>query len=111
MVARKPFTQSSIEERKCWPETRAALHGPEDYEKCGILSNKQRAELIQFARVAPEQAKPLIDEVTCVINGYRHRKRANAQESPAAVAASMRQLIDALEQVVKGATLCRQGEC
>jgi hypothetical protein len=99
MTKRKPFTLSNIEERESWPESQAALIGPEAYERLGILPPQQRRELLLRARVTQEQAKPFIDEITCVINGYRHRKRADDQETPAAVAESMQQLIEALEQV------------
>jgi hypothetical protein len=100
MTKRKPFTQSNIEERESWPESQAALLGPEAYEECGVLDPTQRLALVQLARVTPEQAKPFINTVTCLINGYCHRKRVHAQESPAAVAASMRRLIDAVEQLM-----------
>jgi hypothetical protein len=100
MARRKPFPQADIEERQRWLEVQAALGGPKVYEACGILTPNQRRELIQLARVTPEEKKQFIDDVTCNIIQYRIRERGNAQEKPAAVAEAMRRLINAYEQVV-----------
>jgi hypothetical protein len=97
MARRKPITQESIKERKTWPETQAALRGPESYDELGILSSAQRRQLVQPARVKAEMEKPFIDELVCYINGYRFRKRCHAQETPAAVSESMRRLIDLVD--------------
>jgi hypothetical protein len=94
MVRRKPFTQEHIAEREKWPEIQAGLRGPESYDELGILSAKQRGELVRLARVESEREKTFIEEVTCNIISYRRRMRVAHQESPAAVAESMRRLID-----------------
>ena len=95
MVRPKPFTQEHVAERETWPEIQAGLLGPEAYETLGILNPRQRRELIRLARVPPELQKPFLDEVICLIIGYRLRKLCHTQENPAAVAESMRQFIDA----------------
>jgi hypothetical protein len=97
MVRRNPFTRRAISERATWPESNAALRGPESYDELGILSRAQRRQLVQLARVEPEREKAFLDELACCINGYRHRKRHHAQESPAAVAEAMRQLIEIVD--------------
>jgi hypothetical protein len=94
MTRRKPFTKADVAERSTWPESKAALRGHDSYDELGILNPTQRRQLIQLARVAPDREKPFIDEVICITNGYRRRKRCHAQESPAAVAESMRRMID-----------------
>jgi hypothetical protein len=93
MTRRKPFTNADIAERSTWPETKAALRGPDSYDELGILNPTQRRELVTLAHVAPDREKLFVRELLCVINGYRLRKRRHAQETPAAVAASIRQLI------------------
>jgi hypothetical protein len=47
MVRRKPFTQEHIGERAGWPEIKAGLRGPASYDELGILSPKQRGELVR----------------------------------------------------------------
>jgi hypothetical protein len=116
VTRRKPFMQEHIAERETWPESLAGRFGPEAYEKAlenrakrfgpkvyeqlRILTNKQRRELARLAQATPEQKKQFIDEVAGVINHYRLRKRVAAQETPAAITESMRQLIELIEQVV-----------
>ena len=101
MTRRKPFTNANIAERHTWPETKAALRGPNSYDELGILSTKHRNELIRLARIAPDREKPFINEVTCLIISYRRRERCHAQESPAAVAESMRRLIGVVATYVR----------
>ena len=101
MSRRKPFTHSDIYERERWPEIQAGRRGPEAYETLGIVNPRQRRELIRLARVDPEGEKSFLDEVTCLIIGYRLRKLCHTQENPAAVAESTRQFIDAWAQLAE----------
>jgi hypothetical protein len=96
MTRRKPFMNANIAERSRWPESKAALRGPESYDELGILNQTQRLQLVQLARVATDREKPFIEKVICITNGYRLRKRCHTQESPAAVAESMRRMIDVI---------------
>jgi hypothetical protein len=100
MTRRNPFTLERIKERQSWTESKAAIVGPAAYKLLGILTPQKRCCLVQLARVSSEQKDQFINTVTCLINGYRQRKRANAQESPASVAASMQQLVEAVEQLM-----------
>lgn len=97
MVRRSPLTQLGIQERSGWPITDAALRGPDSYEELVILTDKQRRELVQFAQVPPVKEKQFVEDVTCQIIQYRHEQDCDAQERPAAVAASMRKVIRAVE--------------
>jgi hypothetical protein len=70
-----------------------------------VVCPVQRRQLVQLARVAPDREKPFIDEVTCSINGYRRRMRVADQETPAAVAESMRQLTNLVATYMRNVSI------